>query len=195
MLIEEFSSQNWKLTNPGGNYSNNGYPARAPQILNPTLTALTTGLQKLGDGVINIGHGGIDGPKYIDLVPIGTGSATNTFSIEVIGWTATNLGTQVLWIPVGPIIAYAVTLGSAAGVANSDLGSTTLFGKTITSTLGPTFITSGAAPISNDWFQISPATSAGIAMIRQRTFGFRYLEFIFTTGGSATDCNALWKAA
>lgn len=198
IIISRLSNQVWKLTNPGGNFSNNGYPTRAPQTTNPTQTALSTGLQAIGDGVIPFGEqiGSIGGqfcPTNLMLIPIGTGSST-TFGMKILGWRPTainaSLGPLPLWVPV-TLATYAVTLGTAAGIANSELGTTTLFATTITSTGGPTFITSGAEPVIPDWCQISPGSNA-IGCIIQASLGFRYLEVIYTTGGSATDCNALW---
>ncbi len=178
MVIDDLSNQFWSQTNLT-NYSTNGYPTRIPTTTKPS-----------GDGVIAFGDGGNYSPKHLVLIPYGVGSSS-TFSLKVLGWRATNLGLGVpLWVPVA-FATYAITVGTGAGIAGADLGTTSLFATTITSTGGPTFITSGAAPICPDWFQISP-TGNIIGMICQESFGFPVLEVIFTTGGSATSCNALY---
>lgn len=189
--VYELSNQTWALTNPGGNFSNNGYPTRIPSVTSPAQVAVSTGLQAIGDGVIAFGHLGADCPRGLLLIPIGTGSDDNTFSITILGWRATRLGVGLpLWVPT-VLGVYQATLGTAVGVVNSDLGTTTRFADTVTMSVGPTFVTSGAAPVTEDWFMSSPSNNA-IGAIFQRTYGFRYLEVIFTTGGSATDCNALY---
>jgi hypothetical protein len=182
MVIDQLSNETYALTN-SVNYSTNGYPTKIPTTTAPS-----------GDGVIGFGHLGGYCPGHLLLIPIGIGAGA-TFSLKVLGWRATKLppgqpATLPLWVPV-ELATYAITLGTATGVAGSDLGVSTLFPTTITSTGGPTFITTGAAPICPDWFQISPGSNS-IGMISQSSFGFRFLEVIYTTGGSATSCNGLY---
>lgn len=182
------------LTNPGGNYTANGYPTRIPKIARPDQ--VTAQVTSAGDGVVTCGLLGSITAQRLLLIPIGVGSATNTFGMKILGWSMTNLGipnVQPLWIPE-ELVTYAVVLGSAAGVTGAELTSATLFATTITSTGGPTFITSGAPPVSLDWFQISPGSNA-IGIIMQPTFGHRFIEVVFTTGGSATSCNCLYRKA
>ncbi len=196
MQIEELSNETWALTNPGGNFSNNGYPTRAPQTLPPNQTAVSTGLAAIGDGVIPFGHGGgAMSPRGMMLVPIGAGSNDNTFSFTVLGWRATKLNVGLpLWVPV-PLMICQATLGSGVGIANSDLGASVLFADTITCSVGPTLINTAAPntvpPVVPDEFLLSP-TGDAVAAVFVRSFGFRFLEVIFTTGGSATSCNALY---
>lgn len=195
MLIDERSAQLWQLTNPGGNYDNNGYPTRIPKTALPNVVAADTHLQAAGDGVLMCGWGGAVAPRSLLLVPFGAGSSGNTFALKVLGWRPTTGsfgGTQkpALWVPV-VLCTCAVTVGTGTGIAGADLTTTALFATTITMTGGPTFITSGAAPVTPDWFEISP-TGNDIGMIAVRTFGFPFLEVIFTTGGSATNCNSLY---
>ena len=179
MLVDKLSNQVWAQTH-ATNYSTNGYPTRIPTVTQPS-----------GDGVIAFGHTGEYSPANLILVPYGAGSATNTFSLQVLGWRATKLGIGApLCIPVS-LGTYAITLGSGTGVAGADLTTAALFATTITMTGGPTFETSGAAPVVLDWCQISPGSNA-IGMISCASFGFRFLEVIYTTGGSATSCNALY---
>jgi hypothetical protein len=183
VVIDELSGPNWALTNPGGNATANGFPSRVPSVAGPSLVA--AGVVKAGDGVVAIGDQGQYGPRSLLLVPFGVGAATNTFSLQVLGWRATALGVAPLWVPVN-LGTWQVTLGTAGGVANSDLGTTQLFATTISQTAGgPTNVT------PPDWFAVSPGGNA-IGMICLRTLGFRFLEVIYSTGGSATSCNALY---
>lgn len=179
MVIDELSNDSWARTH-ATNYSTNGYPARVPTITKPS-----------GDGVVPMGDAGNYSPKHLKLIPYGVGSSTNTFAMKVLGWRPTRLNIGLpLWIPV-ELCTYAVTVGTGTGVAGADLTTTSLFATTITSTGGPTFITTGAPPICPDWCQISPGTNA-IGMICQESFGFPLLEIIFTTGGSITSANSLY---
>lgn len=198
MILDVYSIAGEQLTNPGGNFSHNGYSSRPPSITPPNKV-VDANLAALGDGVIFCGaapdllsDGGMETTPYVYLTPIGVGSSTNTFAMTVLGWEVTKLGVGTpLWIPI-TLAAYAVTLGTATGVANSDLGTTTLFATSITFTGGPVGVSSGMNPTSLDWFVISPGSNA-IATIKQATLGYRFLEVLFTTGGSATSCNCLWR--
>lgn len=191
MWHTRLSEEVWSLTNKGGNANNNGYPSRIPTTTRPDLVAAGTGVQAAGDGVIPFGHQGMECAGWLHLIPFGAGIATNTFSMKVLGWRATKLAIGIpLWIPV-ELCTIAVTLGTAAGVTGADLTAASLFATTITMTGGPTFITTGAAPICPDWFQISPGSNS-IGMVSVSSLGFRFLETIYTTGGVATSCNALW---
>ncbi len=194
MIIDALSGFS-TLTNPGGNYTNNGYPTRIPQSMPPTKTALSTGLQAIGDGVIACGApDGNYAAGYVYLIPIGAGSSTNTFSMTVLGWDETKIqlpNCTGLWTPI-TMAVYAVTLGTATGVVNTDIPTTQLFNTTIAMTGAAVGVTSGMAATVLDWFTISPGSNA-IGMIKQPTFGFRFLEVIFTTGGSATSCNCLYR--
>jgi hypothetical protein len=180
MVIDYLSNEFWALTHPTGNYATNGYPSRIPTVTAPS-----------GDGVIPFGHMGGYSPGHLLLIPFGAGVATNTMGMKVLGWRSTGLNVgNKLWVPL-ELGTYAITLGTGTGVALADLTATALFATTITMTGGPTFVTSGAAPVSPDWLQISPGSNA-IGMVAVTSFGFRYLEVIYTTGGVATSCNSLW---
>lgn len=194
----QLSNANWQRTNPGGNYSTNGYPTRVPTITAPYQATPTGGAA--GDGVIAMGAGGMEAPFHLLLVPYGVGADDTTFSLTVLGWRATNFSTdltQPLWVPV-TLGVYQATLSATVGVAGSNLGTTQAFADAITVTSGPSFINAAAPntipPICPNWFVISAAADS-IGMISQPSFGFQYLEVIFTTGGSATSCNALYAKA
>lgn len=192
MIVETLAGPGLSQTNPGGNVAaSSTAPTRVPQLLSPNMTPLANGIQALGDGVIPMGVGGAMSPNNLLLIPYGAGTGA-TPTLYVYGWSPTIIGTGApLWIPI-LLATYALTYGTSHGVVGSDIGATTqLFCTTVTCTGGPTFVTSGAAPVSLDWLQIS-GSSATIAMICVRSFGFSYLECVWTTASGVT-ANALYR--
>lgn len=181
MYPDVLSNENWALTNPVANYSTNGYPTKINTLTMPS-----------GDGVIPFGHLGEACPPNLVLVPFGVGSSSNTFSLKVLGWRATKLGIgQPLWVPVA-LSTFAITVGTGTGIAGADLDTTALFATTITCSYGPTFVTVGDNPHAlGNWFELSPTSNVQGAIVVP-SLGFRFLEVIFTTGGSITSCNALY---
>ncbi len=181
MVIDQLSKEWWTpaLT---ANSSATSYPSKIPTLTPPS-----------GSGVINMA-GGDYVPGHLLIIPYGTGSATNTGTMKVLAWRDTNMNPgnpqMRLWIPV-PLCTIGFTLGTGGGATNADLDTTTLFATTITMTGGPTFITSGAPPVSLDWLEVSPGSN-GIGCISVPTFGFKRMELIFTNNSSATDVNALY---
>ncbi len=181
MVIDQLSKE-WWLPVLTANYATGSYPSKIPTVTRPS-----------GSGVIDM-TGGDYVPGHLLLIPYGTDAGTHTAGMKVLGWRDTNQNPgnpqMRLWVPV-VLCTVAITLGSAAGVANADLGTTQKFATTMTMTGGPTFITSGAAPVCLDWFEISPGSNA-IGLVSVPTFGFKMMEVIFTTGSDVTDINALY---
>jgi len=198
-VIIDTLAQVWNRTN-GTNYATNGYPTRIPQTAAPSTNLPTGGAA--GDGVIYMGAQSPTGgygnysPYGLLLLPYGTDASTKTFSLRVLGWSVTQLNLGVpLWIPA-VIADLTVTLGTAVGISGADLAATQFFGTTITANLGPTLVNSAAPntvpPIVPDYAIWSPGSN-NIASVIIRSFGYLFLEVIFTTGGSATGCNSLYK--
>lgn len=184
MLIETLSASHWTKVRPAADYSTNGYPTRGLTITKPS-----------GDGVLAFGEGGAIASPFLKIVPIGTGADNNTFGMKIIGWRHTNNNvnqTVLVWVPT-TIAIYAVTLGAATGIANSDFPANYFLADTITCTFGPTLI-AAQLPTVLDWAIFSPADDS-VGWIKQPSFGFRMIEIIFTTGGSATAANALYCKA
>jgi len=181
MVFDELSNPTWARVAPV-NANNNGFPARINTVTQPS-----------GTGVVEFG-GTLGGfcPRNLVLLPYGTGVATNTFLMNILGWRATALAVgQPLWTPI-QLGAFTVTLGTGTGVAGADLDTTALFATTITTTYGPTFVTAGQVPfVPAHWFELSPGTNVQGAIVVP-SLGFRFLEVIFSTGASATGCNALY---
>jgi hypothetical protein len=196
--LPRLASRFYGVTNPGGNPNNNGYPTRIPTTTPPWQGNTGSGVVTAGDGVVMVGGdqspsgAGATAPRYLQLVPYGVGSDTNTFSLTVLGWRPTNLGKGVsLWVPT-PICSCACTIASGLpGIANADLGTTAFFSKLLAVTGGPLLVSAGTAPVSDDWFSIT-GTAVGAGFLQVPTLGFYCMEVIFTTGGSATSCNSLY---
>lgn len=199
VVVESLSGENWRLTNPGGNYANTSYPTRIATTTAPNKAATTTGLQAIGDGVVALGHEGSVCPQWLRLLPIGTGADEDTFTIKVLLWRSTRfnvVGQPGLWIPE-TLAEWTCTLCTQTGVAGADLDVTTRFVDTITMTGGPTLITNAAAPtaltaapIVEKWFQTSPLGDQ-VGAIMVPTFGARFAEVIFKASGT-NGANALW---
>lgn len=162
------------------NQTSNGYVSKVPTATEPTGDANTA----TGSAVIDLTRpeGGVV-QNSILAVFYGVGSNDNTFSCRVIGWR--KVGTDpnsLVWVPV-VLVEYAVTLSSTpVGILSRDISSTEIFADTIS-------LTTGNDDVSTD--VVSP-TGNVIAHAVFDAKGFTKLEFSFTTGGSATSCNALW---
>ncbi len=169
------------------NATDNGFPTRVPTKTEPTGTgnnaaqATASGVHSLNGSV----RGGI-GQNSVIICPYGVGSNDNTFSFRVIGWRVVDDQSDLSlreWIPV-KLAEYSVILSSTpAGAAGGILGATNLFADTI-AIVG----TSGNDDISMEI--VSPADNT-IAHVVVDLKGAQKLEVTFTTGGSATSCNAL----
>ncbi len=195
-ILESKSAQGWQRTNPGGNYATNGYPSRIPTTTRPDQQTPTGG--SVGDGVIPWGLQGNYSSYNLMLVPYGVGTDDQTFKLQVLGWRPTQLNVGFpLWIPV-QLIEVTCSLSATTGVAGSDLGTTQMFCDAITYSSGGPSLNNAAAPntippIVPDFALFSNAPDV-IGFLIVRGLGFPFLEVIFTTGASATSCNALWAA-
>ena len=177
-LLETFSMGFRKARSV--NQNSNGYVSKIPTGTEPTGDAATA----TGASVIELGRmAGSPAQNGLIICPYGIGSDNNTFSLKVIGWRCVgenNLSTM-LWIPV-PLVVLACTLsGSAIGIVGKTILATELFADTIS-------LTKGNDDVSVDI--VSPADDT-IAHAVVDLKGFQKVEISFTTGGSATDCNAL----
>jgi hypothetical protein len=169
------------------NATDNGYPTRNPTATEPSGTG-DNAAQASASGVFDLaGNGIITDKNRVILVPYGAGSDTNTFSMRVIGWRRAygrtgNDPNKLLWIPI-PLADFLCTLSVQTGVAGKSVINTDLFCDTIALTG-----TTGNDDVSLDL--VSPANNlTGHVVLDLK--GFQKLEVTFTTGGSATSCNAL----
>lgn len=173
------------------NATDNGFPTRVPRTTRPsgvgdnaaqaTASAVIDRSQLLDDFL---------GQNVLRLAFFGAGSNNNTFSARVIAWD--NVDEQAsqndeadIWVPT-VLCELAVTLSSTpVGLAGTVLNASQLFADTIALTG-----TTANDDVSIDI--VSPANDT-IAHVCLDMKGAQLIEVTFTTGGSATSCNALWK--
>lgn len=124
--------------------------------------------------------------NLVVVKPFGAGSDTNTMSMRVIGWTLVPgvPGTTTdVWDPT-TIVEVACALTTVTGVAGGIVTTTDRFVDTITKTY-PTD-TTGLLQIHSNAADLA-------AFFVVDLIGFTKVEFSFSTGSSATSCNALWR--
>jgi hypothetical protein len=164
------------------NLTATSFTTLVPKTATPNVTVTA------GSGVVALGVGGATASSALLVVPYGVGSDGNTFSMSVYGWNfvrhRTVNGGAALWVPVLLCTFTACTLESTLpGVAGTELGATQLFCSTMTLGVG----NSGTSVEV-----VAPGASANqIAHALIDAKGFRFVEFAFNTGSSATSCNAL----
>lgn len=121
-------------------------------------------------------HIGWSVSKYLQLIPYGVGSDTNTFSMRIWGWSQTNDATEI-WVPQ-LLIEVSCAISTGTDFANITAGNYCV--DTITVVAGD-----AAASI------ISPANDTpGSLLLHLR--GCELFEFDFDMTG-ATSANCLWR--
>ncbi len=172
------------------NTTDSSYPSRVPTATRPSGTG--NAAAQTTSAVFDLGldkqKNGIKQQNAVIIVPFGVGSDTNTFSTRVIGWRMvpgnpqSTTPTVDLWIPV-PLVDLTCTLSTPAGVAGTEIGSSNLFCDTLA--IANTIGVAG---------QDCVIKTNGANLIAQATVdmqGYQLVEVTFTTGSSATSCNAL----
>lgn len=182
MLIESLAAPFVKARTTSCDH--NGFQSRIPVRAEPltAATATTTSQEVFPLADVQGYQGAIR--SGILVIPYGTGSDDNTFSVRVIAWNvigSNTPGTQ-LWVPL-VLAEVQCTLGTTTGIAGCQVANTELFADTIT-------LTTGNANVSID---INSPADNTIAHFVIGVKGAQKLEFNFTTGGVATDCNCLWR--
>jgi hypothetical protein len=123
-------------------------------------------------------------PKFLNIVPYGTDTNNQTFSVRVWGWNRMGLITTPLWVPT-LLVELVGTLSNAidcTALATGAYGCDTItatYGATDEKTLGVSLI--------------SPTTDIGQASALVHLRGAEYIEFAFKSGASAVSMNALWR--
>ncbi len=174
MQIEEVPIP-WLLTN-ATNVSTNGFTAPVPT---PTMPS--------GDGVMMMGQYGGVASTSMELCFFGAGSNTNTFAANVYGWTQQQsvVGNSPLWVPVLLATFNEITLDAAfSGVAGSDVPADQMFASACSLVIGNTGISVEV---------LSPGPGVGLAHVVLSVKGQKLISILYSTGGSATSCNALWR--
>lgn len=127
---------------------------------------------------------GVYVPKFLNIVPYGTDTNNQTFSLRVWGWNRASLITTPLWVPT-LLVELVGTLSNAIDYTALTAGAygcdtiTATYGATDEKTLGVSLI--------------SPTTDIGQASALVHLRGAEYIEFAFKTGGSAVSMNAHWR--
>lgn len=163
------------------NQTSNGYVSKVWTTTEPVTDAATA----TGQATLNMRNGNSATQNKLMILPYAIGSDNNTFSMRVIGWRC--FGTDPTTLIWGPILLLEVlcTLDSTlVGVTGSLILVTEMFCDTIT-LVG----TSGNANISHEL--LNPADGVSTAHVMVDTKGCDKIECSFTTGASATSCNAL----
>lgn len=137
---------------------------------------VATVTQPSGTGVITVEKTGRFTRNNVILVPYGAGADNNTMSVRVISWREAS----GLWIPT-IVCEVACTLSTSVGVAAATVIDTERFADTLT-------LTYGNAGVDCQVFSPANNTPAHVVVDAK---GATILEVIFSTGGSATSCNAL----
>ncbi len=160
------------------NQTSSSFVSKVPTNATPQGDAGTA----TGASVIDLGIDGDRAQNAIVVLPYCTGNDDVTFSVRVIGWRPVGINdrTTCLWIPV-VLAELSCTGGATVGVAGMVLVATERFADTIT-------LTTGNANVSTD--VNSPADDT-IAHAVVDLKGFQNVELSFSTGSSATACNAL----
>ncbi len=181
MLIETNSTLFRKARSV--NQTSNGYVSKVPTNTEPGTPNDDAGTAT-GTSVIKLSSdSGSSAQNQAIIVPYGTGSNNGTFLMRAIGWRYVGTDpTTRLWIPV-VLGEWTCTLSSSIpGVAGKTIVATELFADTI--------VIVGTTGGDNALGISSPAADI-MAYIILDLRGSQKLELTFTTGGSATDCNAL----
>lgn len=160
--------------------TDNGFPSRVPRLTQPSGNG-NSAAQATASAVYRLGEKAGLTQNAVMVMPYGAGADNATMSVRVYGWTRTNIpeeGAVNVWVP-SLLIDVAATLSGFTGPAGGTVTTTDRFADTMTATEG-TF--SGLSPESDlpGYFVVD-------------LLGAQLIEFTFTTGGSATNCNALWR--
>jgi hypothetical protein len=157
------------------------------------VSKVPTGTEPAGDAgtatgasvfdIAPTGASGGAGPNAVLVMPYAVGADNTTFSVRAIGWRL--IGSDpatLLWVPT-LLVELACTASAVVGVAGRAVVATERFADTIT-------LTTGNDDVSVDI--VSPTGDvAGHALVDIK--GCQKLEFSFSTGSSATSCNALFS--
>jgi hypothetical protein len=180
MLLETLSQRFRKARTTST--TDSSYPARTPTNTMPSGTG-NNASQTTASSVFEVGGTiGSVGQNAVLAVFYGAGSDDNTFSCRFLGWRQLlpEDPSTTIWVPV-TLCEVQVTLGTTTGTAGLVLLNTDRLCDIIT-------LTTGNADVSVD--VVSPADNT-VASIVVDMKGCQLLEPIFTTGSSATNCNAL----
>lgn len=170
--------------------TDNGFPSKLITATEPAPSLGTNAAQATSAAVIQFGSGGPYSQNGIFIKPYGVGADNNTFSMRLIMWTQIlqqdGDPTVTVWDPTDLFEVQCTLSATLVGVAGKVVVDTDLFADTITIT--------GATAIANVNVTINSPANNRPAYILVDGLGGKLLEAVFTTGGSATAGNAIWRA-
>lgn len=169
------------------NYATNGFRTIIPTATDPRGTGATdTGASAID--IENLGTGAAV-QNSVFVKPYAIGNDDVTFSIRTWIWTPTapvpsvpGSNTTILFDPT-MLCELSCIASTVVGVAGRDVLNTERFADTMTLTAGN----------SNVSVEFLSNTSNLAGWFRVDIMGPFWLDFDFTTGGSATSCNCLWR--
>lgn len=169
------------------NATDSSFPTRLITATEPANSLGTNAAQATSGSVFDLANPSKSDVSQNGLIlkPYGSGSNTNTFSLRVIGWSYLIEGdpNTAIWDPTILVELQATISSTPIGLAGKLVKATDLFATSIA-------VTTGNANVSME--QVSPGSGiAAHAVVDLK--GFQKVEFVFTTGSSATDCNLLWR--
>ena len=147
------------------NSTSASFTARVPTLTQPT-----------GTGVVAVPPG----MTRVIVMPFGTDAANETGKLQLWGWSAVRSpsGGKVLWIP-RPICELTATLGTAAGVAGSEVDENQLFADTLVADKG----------VGVDYDFLDNTT----AMLSASLIEDALLEVQFSLNSSSASLNTLYS--
>lgn len=162
------------------NQTSTSYVSKIPTNTEPNGDAGTA----TGASVLDIGHKGGIASNGVMIVPYGIGSNNNTFLMRVLHWKRIGRNPlTAIWVPITLLEATCTLSSTVLGVAGKEIIETEFFCDTI-AIVG----TSGGPNVSCEL--VSPAdNTVGHIMLDLKSA--QKLELTFSTGSSATSCNAL----
>lgn len=167
------------------NATDTSFPAKAPTATEPSGDAGTA----TGASVIDVGHHCGVGQTHALLVPYGTGDADDVFAMRAVGWYQVgNDPASDLWLPV-VLAELTCTMGTAAGVADTQVPAAGLFCDTLVIVSEPT---TTADTTRDGLVRVVTLPANGVAMAVVPLLGCRKLELTFDmTTNDPTGANCL----
>lgn len=171
------------------NATDNGFPSKLITATKPAPSIGSNAAQATSPAVIQFGDGGPYSQNSLLLKLFGAGANNNTFSMRLIMWTPIVDQDQnndvTVYDPTDLFEVQATLSSTLVGLAGKVVAATDLFADTITIT--------GTTAIANVNVTVNSPANDRPAYILVDGLGGKLIEAIFSTGGSATSCNSLWR--
>lgn len=170
------------------NATDNGFPSRLIRATQPSGIG-DSAAQATASAVVPYGLDGPYSQNGMMVKPFGAGANNATASMRAIGWSriveqSGSLDTLV-WDPTDLFEVQYTLSSTPIGLAGKVVVATDLFADTITIT--------GTTAIANVTVTVNSPANDRPAFLLFDAYGFELIEFVFTTGASATNCNCLYR--